>query len=156
MPNFPFNPEQLTREDAINQILSSIAMEELALSHILNAEGEKLQYILGTLEGTTPPEATIEDVLKVNDSVQKMLQTAMQKEMMLSNKMETALGASITYGEDGAPGAPGESAYQIAVDQGFTGTEAEWLLTLVGPMGPTGPSGGATGPAGPTGEVIIR
>ena len=29
-------------------------MEELALSHILNAEGEKLQYILETLLGTNP------------------------------------------------------------------------------------------------------
>lgn len=34
-------------------------MEELGLSHILNAEGEKLQYILGMLEGTIAPEATI-------------------------------------------------------------------------------------------------
>ena len=39
----------LTREDSINLLLVSIAMEELALSHILNAEGEKIDYILGTL-----------------------------------------------------------------------------------------------------------
>jgi hypothetical protein len=30
----------LSREDAISLIISSIAMEELGLSHILNAEGE--------------------------------------------------------------------------------------------------------------------
>ena len=30
-----------------NEIISSIAAEELSLSHILNAEGEKLQYVLG-------------------------------------------------------------------------------------------------------------
>ena len=39
----------------MNQILSSIAMKELGLSHILNAEGEKLQYILGTLPGLIGP-----------------------------------------------------------------------------------------------------
>ena len=51
MPTFPVVDPPIDREDAVNQILSSIAMEELGLSHILNAEGEKLQYILGTLPG---------------------------------------------------------------------------------------------------------
>ena len=49
MPSFPNIDPPIQREDAVNQILSSIAMEELGLSHILNAEGEKLQYILGTI-----------------------------------------------------------------------------------------------------------
>ena len=35
----------MTREEALTMIIASIAMEELALSHILNAEGEKLQYM---------------------------------------------------------------------------------------------------------------
>lgn len=35
-------------------------------------------------------------------------------------------------------GADGESAYQVAVDNGFVGTEAEWLASLVGPQGETG------------------
>ena len=51
LPSFPVVNPPIEREDAVNQILSSIAMEELGLSHILNAEGEKLQYILGTLPG---------------------------------------------------------------------------------------------------------
>ena len=48
LPSFPNIDPPIKREDAVNQILSSIAMEELGMSHILNAEGEKLQYILGT------------------------------------------------------------------------------------------------------------
>lgn len=36
-------------------------------------------------------------------------------------------------GEDGVEGA---SAYDIAVMDGFVGTEAEWLASLVGPQGP--------------------
>ena len=35
-------------------------------------------------------------------------------------------------GDDGAPGAAGKSAYEIAVDNGFTGTEQEWLDSLQG------------------------
>lgn len=55
LPSFPVVNPPIEREDAVNQILSSIAMEELGLSHILNAEGEKLQYILGTLPGLSGP-----------------------------------------------------------------------------------------------------
>jgi len=35
-------------------------------------------------------------------------------------------------------GTVGKSAYEIAVDNGFTGTEQEWLDSLVGPEGPQG------------------
>lgn len=38
-------------------------------------------------------------------------------------------------GDKGDPGATGESAYQIALDNGFVGTEAEWLASLRGPAG---------------------
>lgn len=44
MPSFPPNGADMTQEEALTMIIASIAMEELALSHILNAEGEKLQY----------------------------------------------------------------------------------------------------------------
>ena len=47
-----------------------------------------------------------------------------------------------------AKGDPGESAYQIAVDHGFVGTEEEWLASLHGATGATGPQG----PQGPQGE----
>ena len=38
----------------------------------------------------------------------------------------------------GAPGDDGLSAYEVAVANGFVGTESEWLASLVGPPGPTG------------------
>ena len=54
-------------------------------------------------------------------------------------------------------GADGKSAYQIALDNGFDGTEAEWLESLKGADGAQGPQGipgetGPQGPAGPQGE----
>ena len=50
----------------------------------------------------------------------------------------------------------GYSAYDIAVQNGFVGTEAEWLASLIGPQGPKGDPGdtgpqGKTGPQGPQG-----
>jgi len=94
LPQFPKDPSDMTREDVINQILSSIAMEELGLSHVINAEGEKLQYILGTLPGISGPNATIDDVLKANESVQKLLETVSRIQLFLNDKMTKALSAS--------------------------------------------------------------
>lgn len=42
----------------------------------------------------------------------------------------------------------GKSAYQLAVEHGFEGTEAEWLESLKGEKGDTGPQG----PQGPPGD----
>ena len=63
----------------------------------------------------------------------------------------------------GKDGADGLSAYQIWLDEGNTGTEADFLANLQGPAGPEGPAGptgpegpqgpeGPAGPAGPQGE----
>lgn len=54
---------------------------------------------------------------------------------------------------EGTPGVDGDSAYQIAVDQGFVGTVNQWLASLVGSQGPQGIPGldGSDGSAGPVG-----
>ncbi|MDC0748133.1 hypothetical protein [Polyangium mundeleinium] len=84
-PNLPdFNPE-----DVASLVLISIAMEEMGLSHILNAEGEKIQWILGTLgEGSTPApaEVTVEDVLDINQSVRDTLEAVVAKNLLLHMK----------------------------------------------------------------------
>ena len=62
-------------------------------------------------------------------------------------------------GAQGLTGPDGRSAYEIALLNGFVGTETQWLLSLVGATGPqgiqgaTGPSGaiGLTGPVGAQG-----
>ena len=55
--------------------------------------------------------------------------------------------SSLPYG--GLRGEPGLSAYTVAVENGFTGTESQWLASLIGPQGATG----AVGPQGPIGET---
>ena len=50
-------------------------------------------------------------------------------------------GPAGPQGPVGPQGPAGSSAYQIAVQNGFTGTEAEWLASLQGPQGPQGPAG---------------
>lgn len=143
LPSFPNVDPPIRREDAVNQILSSIAMEELGLSHILNAEGEKMQYILGTLPGLSGPAATVEDVLNANESVRGLLETAVQNQIFLKGKMQGALDASPMRGPTGPTGPTGP--------QGPAGPAG-------GPAGPAGAPGaagatGPTGPAGPTGPT---
>lgn len=67
---------------------------------------------------------------------------------------------TLTTGPQGPVGGDGKSAYQVAVDNGFVGTQSQWLDSLVGEQGETGetgPKGGPgdsiTGPAGPSGAV---
>ena len=72
-------------------------------------------------------------------------------------------GVAGNDGADGADGSNGSSAYEIWIAAGNTGTEAEFLASLVGAQGETGVQGpqgiqgetGATGPAGPQGETGV-
>ena len=85
MPTFPQIDPPLTREGSLNEIISSIAAEELSLSHILNAEGEKLQYVLGTLPGLGEA-AAFEEVMDVNRSVQDTLSDVMEQQALLTDE----------------------------------------------------------------------
>jgi hypothetical protein len=68
------------------------------------------------------------------------------------NDFESTEGCS----GQGPQGPEGFSAYQIAVFDGFVGTETQWLASLVGPQGPEGPQGeiGPQGPIGLTGPGV--
>lgn len=56
-------------------------------------------------------------------------------------------------GPKGADGKDGKSAYEIAKENGYSGTKEEWLLSLKGERGPAGPEGqrGRDGSVGPQG-----
>lgn len=57
-------------------------------------------------------------------------------------KAHATQGPQGLQGEPGQPGQPGKSAYELAVEQGFKGTEAQWLESLShGPAGKTGADG---------------
>ena len=75
-----------------------------------------------------------------------------------------AMGISLALGATGAiigatkQGTNGKTAYEIAVEHGFTGSEAEWLASLKGATGDVGPQGnpGDTGAAGQDGVSIYQ
>lgn len=90
IPNI--TPEiSINRDDVINLLLASIALEELGLAHIINAEGEKIQYALGML--TTSPDDTpaLDDLINLNESVQSTLETVLKKELLLQTKLKNVM-----------------------------------------------------------------
>jgi hypothetical protein len=66
--------------------------------------------------------------------------------------------AALEAGGGGGAGADGASAYEVAVANGFVGTEVEWLASLVGPAGADGAQGpqGIQGPAGADGAQGLQ
>ena len=59
-------------------------------------------------------------------------------------------------GADGADGADGKSAYQIAVDNGFIGTEEEWLASLKGDDSPIGVISAFAGSVAPANWLLCQ
>lgn len=88
----------VTREDAINLLLASVAIEKLGLGHIINAEAEKIQFYIGTLPGITATVTTVSDLLALDQSVQNTLVATLQSEMLLSSKLETVMNISASTG----------------------------------------------------------
>lgn len=70
-----------TRCQAITDIIASVALEQTALSHILNAEGEKIQKIVAGA-------ATADELLAVNKSVNSMVDSITRLEMLLQSKLQ--------------------------------------------------------------------
>ncbi len=156
MPTFPKNDPPLSREGSLNEIIASIAAEELSLSHILNTQGENLQYVLGTLPGLDEA-ATQDEVLQVNQSVKDTLSGIIEQQMMLSSKLGAALKAPIIPGPAGPAGPAGSTGPDGAA--GAAGADGpagpDGVAGATGADGPTGPAG-ATGAAGPTGATGPR
>ncbi|MCP6682813.1 hypothetical protein [Bacillus nakamurai] len=85
LPNIPnITPDvTLTRCETLNLLLSSVAMEEIGLSHILQAEAEKIQIYLDASDD--PP---FRELLVLNRSTERLLRTVMKSQLFLQTKLE--------------------------------------------------------------------
>ena len=78
----------IPRSQAITDLLLSVALQQAALSHILNAEGEKVQKIL-SFDQLTP-----ETILKTNRSVESMVNNISNLEVILTEKIALFKGCN--------------------------------------------------------------
>ncbi len=73
-------PSNITRCEAITDIIESVALQQTSLSNILNAEGDKIEHVISI--ATTPQE-----LLDVNKSVESMVSSITKLEFMLQEKL---------------------------------------------------------------------
>ena len=66
---------------AASALLQSIALEETAISHILNAEGEKLQKAISI-------SCSQKDLLEINESVGNTVDKITSLEIVLKSKLD--------------------------------------------------------------------
>ena len=76
----PANPIVMTQ--AVTDLIESIALEETALSHILNAEGEKLQRVIAM------HDVDFCQLMETNESVNSMVTSVSHLESLLKDKLE--------------------------------------------------------------------
>ena len=87
MPNIPdITPEiNITLEDSINLLLSSIAEEEFSLAKLMDAEMEKILHVLNKYKNN---KAEVGDLLSINNSVDKTVINLIKMQMLLQFKLE--------------------------------------------------------------------
>lgn len=70
---------------AATSLIQSIALEETAISHILNAEGEKIQKVLCL------HDCDCKQILEVNKSVESMVDKITSLELVLKAKLDLVI-----------------------------------------------------------------
>ena len=97
----PILPE-VSRNQALTDLLESIALEEAALAHLINAEAEKVQALAASMDTKHNPDAKI-DLKEISDfqkNVARVIQTVIKMQMLLQFKLENVLDAKLHFPDD--------------------------------------------------------
>lgn len=89
MPKYPQSTNTLTRKQIVNDILESVALEELAIAHLINAEAEKIQAFTGPYGGF-PTSPTNKQINEFQSYVARILESLTEKQKLLSRTLELA------------------------------------------------------------------
>jgi len=79
-------------EKALNDIVSSIAAEETALSLLITAESKKIEYVLACARAKGCSERELCMILEVNNSVNSMMGRITDIQIILKNKLALVTG----------------------------------------------------------------
>ena len=86
MPQIPDGTNRPNLEEVIIDLFESIALEEMAISHILNAEGEKLQAVVCNFKNNN---LNICDLTTITNTTHQTISDLIIKEWLLLTKFNT-------------------------------------------------------------------
>lgn len=90
MPQIPEGKYRPSLEETVIDLLESIALEEIAISHLLNAEAEKNQALVCKLFHDDR-HSLFSELAECNKATCKIIDTVIIEEWLLLKKLETVL-----------------------------------------------------------------
>lgn len=90
MPQIPQEIYRPCLKETVIDLMESIALEEIALSHLVNAESEKIQAFICAIKNSHSCNKG-EEFIKFNNSVGKIIDTVIMKEWILLKKLEDVM-----------------------------------------------------------------
>jgi hypothetical protein len=112
----------VTREEAVNLLLTSIAQEEAGLSKLMDAERNKVLY---TINRYRHGRCDLKNVLEINKSVDSTIKNMIKYQMLLQHKLENIKELLASY--------PAESKPPVNAAQTRRGTAAAKCKPSAGP-----------------------
>ncbi len=97
MPQVPERDNLPSIKEVVIQILESVALEELAMAHIINAEGEKMQAIVKEISEKNLCCSCIQSLFKNTHST---LNSLIMKEWVMLTKLSTTLEIYNNFEDD--------------------------------------------------------
>lgn len=152
-------------KNEVDSLAARVTLNELSIEDINKTVSDVKIDVKTAIEKSDSNKSAIDSLKDTIEVVNVSLSQNQEKVENVEGKLDKFSGdvETILNGISGKPGADGKSAYQIAVDNGFSGDEKTWLESLVGkqgeqgiqgPQGEQGPQGlqGETGPQGEKGD----
>jgi len=87
MPKYPENRRARSGKDIVKDLLESVALEELAIAHLINAEAEKIQSFTGHYGGF-PTSPTNKQINEFQEQVARILEALCEKQKVLMRTVE--------------------------------------------------------------------
>ena len=152
-------------KNEVDSLAARVTLNELSIEDINKTVSDVKIDVKTAIEKSDSNKSAIDSLKDTIEVVNVSLAQNQEKVENVEGKLDKFSGdvETILNGISGKTGADGKSAYQIAVDNGFSGDEKTWLESLVGkqgeqgiqgPQGEQGPQGlqGETGPQGEKGD----
>lgn len=97
LPQFPVAPKPPAQKKLLKLLLHTVALEELALAALVNAEAEKVQAV--SAAGIVGP-VTAESLAEVNKAVAEVITAAGKKEEVLLAKLKFIIAVKDSERDD--------------------------------------------------------